>query len=110
MRPHSPRPYFDWTDDDCAGIKCGCGEELLISTSHPTRCPKCQRIFQLYQVNAIQERSPDSVNICPHCGGVRYDDGRYCPPCQRFSDGKTIADHAKELDQYLAEQEGMDHD
>lgn len=103
LRSRKPEPSFDWKDDECAGIKCGCGEELTISISHPTRCSKCERIYQLYQVTAIQERKPESVNRCPYCGGVRYDDGSYCPECKRTGDGKTQEDIRRELDEYLAQ-------
>ncbi len=103
LKPRKPEPSFEWKDDECAGNKCGCGEELIISISHPTRCPKCERIFQLYQVTAIQERSPDSVNRCPYCGGVRYDDGRYCPECKKYEDGTTWEDISRRLNEYLAQ-------
>lgn len=105
MKPANPQPRFDWKDDECAGIRCGCGEKLVISISHPTRCRKCQRIFQLYQVTAIQERTAESANMCPFCNGVRYDDGRYCPECKRFADGKTQEDLRRELEVHLARQE-----
>lgn len=80
-----------WVDDECAGIDCHCGEELLVSTAHPVRCPKCQRIYQLYQVTRVMRRNLQDCNVCPYCGDIRYDDGRYCPKCDLDAESKRIA-------------------
>lgn len=95
--PSEPSPYFRWVDDECAGIMCGCGEEMSISTNWPQRCPKCKRAYLLQQRNWIEERDPETLNVCPFCGGARTDTGSYCPECKRDADGKTWEDRRKEL-------------
>ncbi len=108
-KPTEPEPCFRWIDDECAGITCGCGAEMSVSTNWPLRCPSCGRIYQLQQRNWIEERDSSSVKRCAFCGGVRCDDGTYCPECQRDAEGQTFQERQKayldDLDRKLREKE-----
>ena len=46
----------------------------------------------------------------PHCGGVRYDDGHYCPECQRDDQGRTLDENLADYWAKRAEETGSEDD
>jgi len=115
-KPSEPVPYFNYEfgadADGCEGlawIECGCGEQLHISISRPTRCPGCRRVFILRQASYIMERDEGSLNICPFCNGIRYDNLKHgmqlCTECSRDEDGRTREDRHAEMHEWLRKRE-----